>query len=390
MSRNCLRPLHNTRFQAIFIKTITTPSRNAEANLFLKVTDLILKFILAPHSSKSAYFDDILAQALNVLQVGVLYKFVKDKAEGLARSQGLGGNSAGTFFVAGALAAIIPLLFTAWYECVLKLLVLRRKMRLLQAKVQDAQKAVAKPSKEVLTRALTKAMKSSNANVISEFGAAPNSIARVELTEDEIQTYSMILAELLTTQVKVTGYDGKVILKAANEIKVQYLMSSNKNPERNKNGQGDASSDDTIIEIECLLAAVKTVMNNGSYKDALEKGGKKYLFQLLSIRENDLNRVRIENGVCNPEDLKAVARGLNWRDVENISRFRKLMQLCNEFEKTETRLRKVKLVLFELPWPKDYWNEALKEYVMGVKPKAKQVLSVRFSHESETSKHLCV
>ena len=87
--------------------------------------------------NKTAYFDDILAQALNLLQVGVLFKYIKDQAEGLLKGEGLGGDSAGVFFVGGALAAIGPALFTAMYECVQKFFVLYRKLRVAKAKVRD-------------------------------------------------------------------------------------------------------------------------------------------------------------------------------------------------------------------------------------------------------------
>ena len=100
--------------------------------------DLVLKFFLMPHASKTAYFDDILAQALNLLQVGVLAKFIKDKADGLLVGVGsFSGDQAGVLFVGGALAAIGPALFTAMYECFSKLMVLRRKVRLANAKMKD-------------------------------------------------------------------------------------------------------------------------------------------------------------------------------------------------------------------------------------------------------------
>jgi hypothetical protein len=121
---------------------ITSPLVNAAANLCLKAVDLTLKFSLAPHTNKTAYFDDILAQALNVLQVGVLFKLIKDKADGVVKGEGLGGDSAGVFFVGGALAAIGPLLFTAMYECFLKLIVLYRKLQLADAKIRDAMNAL--------------------------------------------------------------------------------------------------------------------------------------------------------------------------------------------------------------------------------------------------------
>ena len=73
--------------------------------------DLVLKFYLAPHVNKEAYVDDILAQILNVLQVGVLWQFIKDKTGGLVGRrrqgsimQGLGGDMAARYFVGGALA----------------------------------------------------------------------------------------------------------------------------------------------------------------------------------------------------------------------------------------------------------------------------------------------
>ena len=71
--------------------------------------DLVLKFSLFPHTSKTAYFDDIVAQALNLLQVGVLAKFIQEKADGLVMGEGFFcGDRAGVFFVGGALAAIGP------------------------------------------------------------------------------------------------------------------------------------------------------------------------------------------------------------------------------------------------------------------------------------------
>ena len=107
--------------------------------------DLVLKFFLMPHASKTAYFDDILAQALNLLQVGVLAKFIQEKADGLVMGEGFfSGDRAGVFFVGGALAAIGPALFTAMYECFSKLMVLRRKVRLANAKMKDVKKMISR------------------------------------------------------------------------------------------------------------------------------------------------------------------------------------------------------------------------------------------------------
>jgi hypothetical protein len=104
-------------------------------------------------------------------------------------------------------------------------------------------------------------------------------------------------------------------------------------------------------------------MNDAFYKDALEKVGKDLLFGLVGLdSENlDLN-----------QDLNTVVDRLNTVSlVENISRFRKVMQMCSAFdpEKGKEYIRKSKMVLFELPSPEEYTMESFKNYVMGVQPK---------------------
>jgi hypothetical protein len=390
---------------------ITSPLVNAAANLCLKAVDLTLKFSLAPHMNKTAYFDDILAQALNVLQVGVLFKLIKDKADGVVKGEGLGGDSAGVFFVGGALAAIGPLLFTAMYECFLKLIVLYRKLQLADAKIRDAMNALKQarknPDDEMKRKkSLVKALKKAVIEGIEkekklkekhpEFVAAPNSVAGVRLTPESMEKYVDTMAKLLARD------DSQVILKAAKEMKNQYLISLNM-------AKPSSSSDeiDPLTKIVFLLEALQTAMNDPSYKAALEMGGKDLLFRLLQLPAGlDLNK-----------DLKAVASRLNSGSlIENIDRFRKVMQMCTDIEKAtcsnlemvKEYLRKSKMVLSELPWPEDYTQERLRIYVgVPVKPKPAEdqaqstpdgagnkeqgvVLSVKCSHESETSKYLCV
>jgi hypothetical protein len=331
---------------------ITSPLVNAAANLCLKAVDLTLKFSLAPHSNKTAYFDDILAQALNVLQVGVLFKLVKDKADGLVKGEGLGGDQAGVFFVGGALAAIGPALFTAMYECFSKLIVLYRKLLLAQAKIKDRVKALENARKNpydihgvgktLLSKALIKAFRMGIENVNPEPDAAPNSVAGVQLTPAEMQGYVEIMVELLTR-------DDGLAFKAAKEMKNQYLKNLN------------TAEAHPLKNITCLLKALQTVMNNPSYKTALEMGGKDLLFRLLQLPAGlDLNK-----------DLDAVESRLNSESfIENIDRFRKVMQMCSDFdpEKAKEYFRKAKLVLFELQYtqePLEYTQEPLKNYVMG-------------------------
>ena len=333
----------------------------------LKVVDLVLKSVLAPHVNKTAYFDDILAQALNLLQVGVLFKYIKDQAEGLLKGEGLGGDSAGVFFVGGALAAIGPALFTAMYECVQKFFVLYRKLRVANAKVRDitnlanaADPAVMVKRKE---RALYQALKVGNKHVDPEPGARPNSVAGVQLTETEMSKYVQIMLKLLT---ETKEFDGKLVFKAAKQMKNQYLQSLNTAEPRSdmvmggNMGQGRPNSYeiDNDTAIQCLLKALQTVMDDASYKGALERGGKNLLFGLL---RPDLN-LNVDL------DLNAVVKGL---DTENISRFLKVMEMCIAFdpEKGKEYIRKANMVLFELPSPKEYKNESLKNYVLGATDK---------------------
>ena len=114
------------------------------------------------------------------------------------------------------------------------------------------------------------------------------------------------------------------------------------------------------------------------------------------------------------QDLNAVVNRLTQGPLaktlgENISRFRKVMQMCSAFDPEQGKeyFRKAKMVLFELPWPEEYTLEALKNYVMGVQPKTADkardipdqeakdrapevVLSVKCSHGRETPKQICV
>jgi hypothetical protein len=372
---------------------ITSPLVNAAANLCLKAVDLTLKFSLAPHSNKTAYFDDILAQALNVLQVGVLFKFVKDKADGVV-NDGLGGDSAGVFFVGGALAAIGPLLITAMYECFFKLVVLRRKLLLANAMFKDRRDAFKrfKNSKPMKRQSLKKAVKKAITEEIKRERkyekklafAALNSLAKVRLTPQEIERYANTMAELLARE------DGQVVFQAAKEMKAEYLKELNeavkaakkeadtqaKNKAETKAKLSSSSNEiDPRTKIKCLLRALQTVLNERPfYQDALKNGGKVLLFDLLQLPAGlDLNT-----------DLDAVASRLNSRSlIEIIDQFRKVMQTCSDFdnEKVKEYIRKAKLVLFELPLPEEHkpWPEEHKQEV---------VLSVKCSHESETSKCL--
>jgi hypothetical protein len=381
--------------------------------------DLVLKFSLFPHTSKTAYFDDIVAQALNLLQVGVLAKFIQEKADGLVMGEGFfSGDRAGVFFVGGALAAIGPALFTAMYECFEKLLVLRRKLRLAAAKMKDVKKMIPQSLsaadlvdlfREQTMKALNKAFIEGNKSVNPESlsGAAPHRVAGVQLPEAAMQKYVKIIADILTAASfpDSSAFDGKLVFKAAKEMKNRYLKSLNTAEPLSATvmggnmGQGGPSSNeiDPRTDIKCLLEALQTVMNDAFYKDALEKGGKDLLFGLVGLDSENLD---LNQG------LNAVVDRLNTASLgENISRFRKVMQMCSAFdpEKGKEYIRKAKMVLFELPSPEEYTLESFKNYVMGVQPKpadkardipdqeAKDgppevVLSVTCSHGSETPK----
>ena len=347
--------------------------------------DLVLKFSLSPHTSKTAYFDDIVAQSLNLLQVGVLAKFIQEKADGLVMGEGFFcGDRAGVFFVGGALAAIGPALLTAIFECFWKMLVLRRKLRLAHAKMLDL---TSRPLdldvlfREQTTKALNKAFKEANKSVNQDTlrSAAPNSVAGVQLPEAAMQKYVKIIADILTAaSFPSSAFDGKLVFKAAKEMKNRYLKSLNTAEPLSATvmggnmGQGGPSSNaiDPRTDIKCLL-------------EALQNPGQ------------DLNAVvnRLTQG--------PLAKTLG----ENISRFRKVMQMCSAFDPEQGKeyFRKAKMVLFELPSPEEYTLESFKNYVMGVQPKpadkardipdqeAKDgppevVLSVTCSHGSETPK----
>jgi hypothetical protein len=386
--------------------------------------DLVLKFILMPHASKTAYFDDILAQALNLLQVGVLAKFIKDKADGLLVGVGsFSGDQAGVLFVGGALAAIGPALFTAMYECFSKLMVLRRKVRLANAKMKDIRNLIPfsranaqEETRKRIEKALNKAFTAGNKSVNPESRDAPNSVAGVQLSEAEMKKYVKIMADILTAaSFPSSAFDGKLVFKAAKEMKNRYLKSLNTAEPRSGTvmggnmGQGGPNSNeiDPHTDIKCLLEALQTVMNDPSYKDAWEKGGKHLLFGLLGLNPTNLD-------LSPSQDLNAVVNRLDSRAlVQNISRFRKVMQMCSAFDpekgKTKEYLRKSKMVLLELPLPEDYTQESLKNYVMGhgvpskpdeseadttrdieeakvPKEKEEKVLSVKCLHGSETPK----
>ena len=388
--------------------------------------DLVLKFFLMPHASKTAYFDDILAQALNLLQVGVLAKFIKDKADGLLVGVGsFSGDQAGVLFVGGALAAIGPALFTAMYECFSKLMVLRRKVRLANAKMKDIRNLIPfsranaqEETRKRIEKALNKAFTAGNKSVNPESRDAPNSVAGVQLSEAEMKKYVKIMADILTAaSFPSSAFDGKLVFKAAKEMKNRYLKSLNTAEPRSGTvmggnmGQGGPNSNeiDPHTDIKCLLEALQTVMNDPSYKDALEKGGKDLLFGLVGLDSAnlDLNPGQDLNAVVNRLTQGPLAKTLG----ENISRFRKVMQMCSAFdpEKGKEYLRKSKMVLLELPRPEDYTQESLKNYVMGhgvpskpdeseadttrdieeakvPKEKEEKVLSVKCLHGSETPK----
>jgi hypothetical protein len=369
---------------------ITSPLVNAAANLCLKAVDLTLKFSLAPHMNKTAYFDDILAQALNVLQVGVLFKFIKDKADGVVKGEGLGGDQAGVFFVGGALAAICPLLFTAMYECFWKLVVLYRKIMLAQAKIKDGVKAFHNAVDQDSAvdqgayqmkqkKALIKAFRAgniiarNNRRQTPEAVAAPNSVAGLDLSEAQMTEYADIMAQLLTTK------DGKVVFEAAKKMKAKYLCELN-------TAEPLLGSDeiDPLTKMMCLLKALQTVKDDHSYKDALEMDGNKdLLFRLLKLPAG------LDQLPAGPDRNDVASRLNSGPLIVDIDRFRKVMQMCSDFdpEKVKEYIRKAKLVLFELPWPEQYTLEPLRIYV-GVTVQ-EVVLSVKCSHESETSKYLC-
>ena len=167
--------------------------------------------------------------------------------------------------------------------------------------------------------------------------------------------------------------------------------------------EGGPNAEEGHEEVWDEVQEALSTMNDAFYKDALEKVGKDLLFGLVGLdSENlDLN-----------QDLNTVVDRLNTVSlVENISRFRKVMQMCSAFdpEKGKEYLRKSKMVLLELPLPEDYTQESLKNYVMGhgvpskpdeseadttrdieeakvPKEKEEKVLSVKCLHGSETPK----
>ena len=127
--------------------------------------------------------------------------------------------------------------------------------------------------------------------------------------------------------------------------------------------EGGPNAEEGHEEVWDEVQEALSTMNDAFYKDALEKVGKDLLFGLVGLdSENlDLN-----------QDLNTVVDRLNTVSlVENISRFRKVMQMCSAFdpEKGKEYIRKSKMVLFELPSPEEYTMESFKNYVMGVQPK---------------------
>jgi len=265
---------------------------------------------------------------------------------------------------------------------------------------------------------LNKAFKEANKSVNQDTlrSAAPNSVAGVQLPEAAMQKYVKIIADILTAaSFPSSAFDGKLVFKAAKEMKNRYLKSLNTAEPLSATvmggnmGQGGPSSNaiDPRTDIKCLLEALQTVMNDPSYKDALEKGGKDLLFGLVGLDSAnlDLNPGQDLNAVVNRLTQGPLAKTLG----ENISRFRKVMQMCSAFDPEQGKeyFRKAKMVLFELPWPEEYTLEALKNYVMGVQPKTADkardipdqeakdrapevVLSVKCSHGRETPKQSCV
>jgi hypothetical protein len=221
---------------------------------------------------------------------------------------------------------------------------------------------------------LNKAFKEANKSVNQDTlrSAAPNSVAGVQLPEAAMQKYVKIIADILTAaSFPSSAVDGKLVFKAAKEMKNRYLKSLNTAEPLSATvmggnmGQGGPSSNaiDPRTDIKCLLEALQTVMNDPSYKDALEKGGKDLLFGLVGLDSENLD---LNQG------LNAVVDRLNTASLgENISRFRKVMQMCSAFdpEKGKEYIRKAKMVLFELPSPEEYTLESFKNYVMGVQPK---------------------
>jgi len=338
--------------QALFVKTITTPSANAQANLALKVIDLVLKFYLQPHVNKEAYVDDVLAQILNVLQVGVLWQFIKDKTGGLVgrRRQaggvmkGIGGDLAAQYFVGGALAGIIPPLVTAMYECLKSLLKLRRKSKKAYAKADDAQKDA---------KMLASNDPSERAKVISKRILNEDNIKKAKkYLEEKTGVGGDMMAQVDPKKVEqvallLVAGEGKQVFKAAKEFKTQFTQIRNL----------EFEPTDPRSEMMCLNKALQKVAAMGEYKNCfLSNDARPGLLQLLGLpAQFDLNDLK-EKG---PEML-----------AENLGidpMFVKVMTLCMEFdpEKGKEYVRKADLVLFKLPWPAMYNLQQLKDFVLG-------------------------
>jgi hypothetical protein len=315
--------------------------------LGLKVVDLVLKFYLAPHVNKEAYVDDILAQILNVLQVGVLWQFIKDKTGGLVGRrrqgsimQGLGGDMAARYFVGGALAGIIPPLVTAMYECVKSLFRLRRKTKKAAAKANDAKndlEALKDPetAKKMIAKKILNSDHAKKAKSMFQEKTGLDDGTMGAFSDQKVEQ----IATLLVTD------RGKEVFKAAKEFSTRYAMIRNKT----------FVPTDPRSSAKCLAQALQEVATD--YEDCLKTtvNGEAGLLAILGVREDiDLSRIDI--------DMPDLA---NFVDIDPT--IVKAITLCMEFdpEKGKEYMRKANLVLFKLPWPQDM-IDAVKNYVLNI------------------------
>ena len=315
--------------------------------------DLVLKFYLAPHVNKEAYVDDIIAQILNVLQVGVLWQFIKDKTGGLVGRrrqgsimQGLGGDMAARYFVGGALAGIIPPLVTAMYECVKSLFRLRRKTKKAAAKANDAKndlEALKDPetARRMIVQKVLKSDHFQKAKSMFQEKTGLNDGTMGACSEQKVEQ----IATLLATD------RGKKVFKAAKEFSTRYAMIRNK-----RFDQMDPGS-----SAKCLSQALKDVATE--HKDCLytEYGQNGLpvpgLLTILGLEHIDLSQIQ-QIDIDRPE-------ALNFLNIDPT--IVKAITLCMEFdpEKGKEYMRKANLVLFVLPWPQDM-IDAVKNYVLGI------------------------
>jgi hypothetical protein len=112
--------------QALFVKTISHAPSNAKAILGLKVIDFVVKLFAMPHINKEAYFDDIWAQVLNIIQIAGITAYVETKygdaldsvgsGQASPGTAGFGGDALGQLFMATTIAGIFPNIMTALKE----------------------------------------------------------------------------------------------------------------------------------------------------------------------------------------------------------------------------------------------------------------------------------